>query len=82
MNFLEQADCIRYEIAKLSNMVQSACRLPQIPDHRGFFKNNKGLGTSFQATFFAYFFDEKCYFVIFHKLSQFNYQCVYFHAFW
>ena len=77
MNFLEQADCIRHEIAKLSNMVQPACKFPQIPDHRGFFENNKGPGTSFQATFFADFFDEKCSFVILHKLSQFNYQSVF-----
>ena len=40
-----------------------ARRPPQIPFHRVFFKNKKGPGTNFQATFF--------------KLAQFNCQAVF-----
>ena len=42
--------------------------------YRGFFDNQKGSGTIFQATFFVEFFDKKDYFVILHKLAKFHYQ--------
>ena len=34
-------------------MLKSVYRLPQIPFYNGFFKNKKGVGPSFQATFFV-----------------------------
>ena len=40
-------------------MPKSACTPLQIPYYRGFFKNEKGAGSSFQATFFIEFFDKK-----------------------
>ena len=36
-------------------MLKSAYKLPQIPFYRGFFKNEKGPGASFQATFLVEF---------------------------
>ena len=39
-------------------MSKSACKRCQIPFCRGFFKNAKGLGISFQATFFVEYFDK------------------------
>ena len=44
----------------------------QIPFYRGFFKNEKGPGTSFQAKFFARFCDKKLSFII-HKLVKFHF---------
>ena len=57
-------------------MSKSACRLTQIPCYRGFFKNKKGPGTSFQAKFFVEIFDKKISFVI-DELAKFNHQAVF-----
>ena len=69
-----------YENIKIcfQNMLHSACRLAQIPFYRGYFNSQKGSGTSFQATFFAEFFDKNLSFVISEKLAKFYYQTVYF----
>ena len=45
-------------------MSKSACRFPQILFYRGFFENKKGPGTSFQATYFADFFDKTFSFIV------------------
>ena len=55
----------------------SACWPPQNPFYRRIFENQKGLGTSFQATFLIDFFDKKIHFVILHKLAKFHYQIVF-----
>ena len=54
-------------------MSKSTCRFPQIPFYIGFFKNEKGLGTSFLAKF-CRIFDENLPFLILHKLAKFQYQ--------
>ena len=56
------------------NLSKSAHRPLQILFYRGFFENRKGLGTSFQATFFIDFFDKKISFVMLHKLAKFHHQ--------
>ena len=38
-------------------MLKSACRLPQIPFYKGFFKSKKEGGASFEATCFEEMFD-------------------------
>ena len=64
-------------------MFKSARRPPQIPFSRRFFVNQKGPGTSFQATFFIEFFDknftffDKNFTVILHKLANFCHQTVF-----
>ena len=57
-------------------MSKSACRFPLIALYRGFFKNEKGPGTSFQAICFVEFFDKTFSFVTY-KLILFHYICVY-----
>ena len=66
MKFLKQPSHIKYVITNDQNLSKSACIPPQIPFYRGFFENLKGLGTSFQATFFIKCFDESFSFVILH----------------
>ena len=79
MKFLKQPAHIRYVIEKLSNFVKITCPPPQIPFYRGLFKNKKGLGTSFWATFFIKFFDKNFSSLILYKLAKFLYQIVLFH---
>ena len=43
-------------------------------DYRGFLKNKKRTGTSFQATFFVEFLDKNFSFVILHKVTKFHWQ--------
>ena len=52
------------------NMLKSAWRLLELPFYRGFYKNEKEPGASFQAKFFVEFFDEFFYFVIWHKRDK------------
>ena len=59
------------------NLSKSANRPPQIPFYRGFFENQKGPGTSFQATLFIELFDKKFSFVILHKLATFHHQTMF-----
>ena len=58
-------------------MSKSANRLLQVPIYRGFFRNKKGPGTSFQATSFAEFFGKNFSFVVLFKLASFHYQTVF-----
>ena len=58
-------------------MSKSAGRLTQIACYRGFFKNKKGPGTSFQAKFFVEIFDKKISLVILDELAKFNHQTVF-----
>ena len=58
MEFLIHADYIGYAITDYQTMLKSACRLPGIPFHRGFLKNESGPKISFQVTFFVELFDE------------------------
>ena len=73
-DFLKQATYIRY-VAKLSKFVQIS--MLTSTEYRRIFENQKGLGTSFQATFLIDFFDKKIHFVILHKLAKFHYQIVF-----
>ena len=73
-DFLKQATYIRY-VAKLSKFVQIS--MLTSAEYRRIFENQKGLGTSFQATFLIDFFDKKIHFVILHKLAKFHYQIVF-----
>ena len=52
MKFLKRATYFRYVITKPSKFAQISMRLPQDPFYREFSENQKGPGTSFQATFF------------------------------
>ena len=73
MRFLKQTTYIRYVIAKLQNLFKSACWFLFTEDS---LKIKKSV-TSFQATFFIEFVDEKFYFVILCKLAKFHYQTVF-----
>ena len=57
VKFLKCPAFIRYVIAKISRFAKSTCTHPQSPFYRGFSENQKGHGSSFQATFFIRFFD-------------------------
>ena len=75
MRFLKIATYIRYVIAKLSKFIKT--RPSQITFYRGFLKNWKGSGTSFQVTFFVEFIDKNFSFVMLHKLAKLHYQTVF-----
>ena len=73
MKCLKQCTYIRYVIARLSKLVQTACWLPQIPFYTGFFENQKEPGTSFQDTF-SIELSDKSYLVMLNKMAKFHYQ--------
>ena len=77
MKFLKQATYIGYVIAKLSKSVQISMLTSLESLLQWILGNQKGPGTSLQATFFIEFFDKKFYFVILHKLAKFHYQTVF-----
>ena len=56
------------------NYSKSACWPPQIPFYRRFFENQKGPGTSFQATLSIKFYDKRRYLVLLHKLAKLHYR--------
>ena len=58
MKSLIHADYIGYAITDYQTMLKLACRLPGIPFHRGFLKNESGSKISFQVTFFVELYDE------------------------
>ena len=58
------------------NLFKSAYRPPQIPFYRGFFENQKGPGTSFQATLFKEI-DKKFSLVMLQKLAKFHHQTIF-----
>ena len=63
---------IGYLIVKLSKYFKIS--MQTFLDYRGFFKNKKRTGISFQATFFAEFLDKNFSFVILHKVTKFHSQ--------
>ena len=77
MIFLTEATYIRYVIANYQNLSKSAHRPPQIPFYRGFFENQEGPGTSFQATLFIEFFDKTYSLVMLHKLAKVHHQTMF-----
>ena len=58
-------------------MLKSACRLPQIPFYKGFFKSKKEGGASFEATCFEEMFDHFFSVSILNKLGKRRYQTVF-----
>ena len=54
-------------------MLKSACRLPQIPFYKGFFKSKKEGGASFEATCFEEMFDNFFSVSILNKLGKCRY---------
>ena len=63
---------IGYLIVKLSKYFKIS--MQTFLDYRGFFKNKKRTGTSFQATFFVEFLDKHFSLVILHKVTKFHSQ--------
>ena len=54
-----------------TNKIHQNQHAGSISFYRGFFKNKKGPGTTFQATINAEFFDKNFSFAILHKLAKF-----------
>ena len=74
MKLLEQPTDIRYVLAKPLKCIQIRTQRILIKDfYKGLFEMLKGLGTSFQTTFFI----SECSLVMLRKLCKFHYQTVF-----
>ena len=66
----------KHMLQKYQNLSKSAHTPPQILFFRGFFENQKGPKTSFQATFFKEFFHKMFSYQKLHRLAKIHYQTV------
>ena len=74
MKFLKQPAYIGYVIAKLSKLVKISMQTYSDLFLDDSFKIKKGLGPSFQLTFFIKYIDKNFPFAISHELGKFHYQ--------
>ena len=76
-NEIKRADFIGYLLAILSKYAKVTMYNCSDSFYRGFLKNKKRPGTTFQVIFYAEFFDKLFSFVKIHKPAKFRYQIVF-----